>query len=114
MFGGQKTTRNDAPVVDVPGVQLRFNAADQLQAPTRHRALDHFGFDVKDHAAFVKRLEGMGIKLDQPVGKDRRVTRSPTSPIPGEHSSRLQRLPRRRSGDANGLRELSEAAGEAM
>jgi catechol 2,3-dioxygenase-like lactoylglutathione lyase family enzyme len=69
VFGGQTTTRNDAPVVDLPGVQLRFNAADTPQAPTRHRALDHFGFDVKDHAAFVKRLEGMGIKLDQPVGK---------------------------------------------
>jgi catechol 2,3-dioxygenase-like lactoylglutathione lyase family enzyme len=69
LFGGQKTTRNDAPVVDVPGVQLRFIGADAPQAPTRHRALDHFGFDVKDHAAFVSRLEGMGIKLDQPVGK---------------------------------------------
>jgi catechol 2,3-dioxygenase-like lactoylglutathione lyase family enzyme len=31
--------------------------------------LDHIGFDVKDHAAFVKRLEAEGIKLDQPVGK---------------------------------------------
>jgi catechol 2,3-dioxygenase-like lactoylglutathione lyase family enzyme len=69
VFGGKATTRNDAPVVDLPGVQLRFNAADTPQAPTRHRALDHVGFDVKDHAAFVKRLEGMGIKLDQPVGK---------------------------------------------
>jgi metallo-beta-lactamase class B len=26
--------------------------------------LDHFGFDVNDHAAFVRRLESMGIKLD--------------------------------------------------
>ena len=28
-----------------------------------------FGFDTNDHPAVVKRLEGMGIKLDQPVGK---------------------------------------------
>ena len=69
VFGGQANTRNDAPVVDLPGVQLRFNTATAPQAPTRHRVLDHFGFDVGDHAAFVKRLEGMGIKLDQPVGK---------------------------------------------
>jgi catechol 2,3-dioxygenase-like lactoylglutathione lyase family enzyme len=69
VFGGQATTRNDAPVVDLPGVQLRFNMAATPQAPTRHRVLDHFGFDVKDHAAFVKRLESMGIKLDQAVGK---------------------------------------------
>jgi catechol 2,3-dioxygenase-like lactoylglutathione lyase family enzyme len=69
VFGGQAATRNNAPVVNLPGVQLRFNTADTPQAPTRHRVLDHFGFDVGDHAAFVKRLEGMGIKLDQPVSK---------------------------------------------
>ena len=68
-FGGQTATRNNAPVVNLPGVQLRFNAADTKQAPTRGRVLDHFGFDVNDHAAVVKRLEGEGIKLDQPVGK---------------------------------------------
>ena len=69
VFGGQAATRNNAPVVNLPGVQMRFNTAETPQAPTRHRVLDHFGFDVKDHPAFVKRLEGMGIKLDQPVGK---------------------------------------------
>ena len=68
-FGGQTATRNNAPVVNLPGVQIRFNAADTKQAPTRGRVLDHFGFDVNDHAAFVKRLETEGIKLDQPVGK---------------------------------------------
>ena len=69
VFGGEAATRNDAPVVNIPGVQLRFNMAETKQAPTRGRALDHFGFDVGDHAAFVKRLEAEGIKLDQPVGK---------------------------------------------
>lgn len=69
VFGGQTATRNNAPVVNLPGVQLRFNTADTAQAPTRGRVFDHFGFDVPDHAAFVKRLESMGIKLDQPVGK---------------------------------------------
>jgi catechol 2,3-dioxygenase-like lactoylglutathione lyase family enzyme len=68
-FGGQAATRNNAPVVNLPGVQLRFNAADTKQAPTRGRVLDHFGFDTNDHAAFVKRLEAEGIKLDQPVAK---------------------------------------------
>jgi catechol 2,3-dioxygenase-like lactoylglutathione lyase family enzyme len=69
VFGGQTAVRNNAPVVNLPGVQLRFNTADTKQAPTRGRVLDHFGFDVNDHAAFVKRLEAQGIKLDQPVGK---------------------------------------------
>ena len=68
-FGGEIGTRNNAPVVNLPGVQLRFNPADTKQAPTRGRVLDHVGFDVKDHAAFVKKLEADGIKLDQPVGK---------------------------------------------
>jgi predicted enzyme related to lactoylglutathione lyase len=27
--------------------------------------LDHIGFDVKDHAAFVQKIEAEGIKLDE-------------------------------------------------
>ncbi len=68
-FGGKAGTRNNAPIVDLPGVQLRFATADTKQAPTRGRVLDHIGFDVKDHAAFVKKLEAEGIKLDEPVRK---------------------------------------------
>ena len=61
--------KGNAPVVDLPGVQIRFARADTKQVPTRGRVLDHIGFDVKDHAAFVKRLEAEGIKLDEPVRK---------------------------------------------
>ena len=68
-FGGKASTRNNAPVVDLPGVQLRFARADTKQAATRGRVLDHIGFDVKDHAAFVKKIEAEGIKLDEPVRK---------------------------------------------
>jgi catechol 2,3-dioxygenase-like lactoylglutathione lyase family enzyme len=68
-FGGKTGTRNDQPIVDLPGVQIRFATADTKQAPTRGRVLDHIGFDVKDHAAFVKKLEAEGIKLDEPVRK---------------------------------------------
>ena len=68
-FGGKVGTRNNAPVVDLPGVQVRFARADTKQAPTRGRVLDHIGFDVKDHAAFVKRLQAEGIQLDEPVRK---------------------------------------------
>jgi catechol 2,3-dioxygenase-like lactoylglutathione lyase family enzyme len=69
-FGGKAGTRNNAPVVDgIPGVQLRFAKADMPQAPTRGRILDHIGFDVKDHAAFVKQIEAEGIKLDEPPRK---------------------------------------------
>src|SRR5712672_4147048 len=68
-FGGTTAIRNDAPVVDVPGAQIRFAKADKAQTPTRGRILDHIGFDVKDHAAFVKKIEGEGIKLDEPARK---------------------------------------------
>ena len=68
-FGGTMGTRNGAPVVDLPGVQIRFAKAEAAQAKTRGRVLDHIGFDVKNHAVFVARLESSGIKLDEPVRK---------------------------------------------
>jgi predicted enzyme related to lactoylglutathione lyase len=66
-FGGKAGTRNNQPVVDIPGVQLRFAKADAKQAATRGHVLDHIGFDVNDHPAFIKKIESEGIKLDQPV-----------------------------------------------
>ena len=68
-FGGKTGTRNNAPVVDIPGVQLRFTKADAAQAPTKGRVLDHIGFDVKDLPAFVKKIGAEGVKLDEPVRK---------------------------------------------
>ena len=68
-FGGKPGLRNNAPIVDAPGVQIRFATADTKQAPTRGRVLDHIGFDVKDIGAMAKKLEADGIKLDEPVRK---------------------------------------------
>ena len=65
-FGGTTGTRNNAPVVNFPGVQIRFAKVDTKQAPTLGRVLDHIGFDVKDHAVFVKKIQAAGIKLDEP------------------------------------------------
>jgi catechol 2,3-dioxygenase-like lactoylglutathione lyase family enzyme len=65
-FGGKAGTRNNGAVVDLPGVQIRFAMADAKQAPTRGRVLDHIGFDVRDHAAFVRKLQADGIRLDEP------------------------------------------------
>jgi catechol 2,3-dioxygenase-like lactoylglutathione lyase family enzyme/extradiol dioxygenase family protein len=65
-FGGKAGMRNNAPIVDIPGAQIRFAKADAKQAPTKGRVLDHFGVDVKDHAAFVRRIESEGIRLDEP------------------------------------------------
>jgi catechol 2,3-dioxygenase-like lactoylglutathione lyase family enzyme len=68
-FGGKAGSRNNAAVVDLPGVQIRFAKADTKQAPTLGRVLDHIGFDVKDHAAFVKKIQAEGLKLDEPPRK---------------------------------------------
>jgi len=68
-FGGKPGMRNGAPVVDIPGVQIRIATAPMKQAATRGRVLDHIGFDVKDHAAFVKKIQSEGITLDEPARK---------------------------------------------
>jgi catechol 2,3-dioxygenase-like lactoylglutathione lyase family enzyme/extradiol dioxygenase family protein len=67
IFGAKAGVRNNAPVADIPGVQLRFNKAEQPQAPTKGRVLDHIGFDVKDLKGFIKTtLEANNVKLDRP------------------------------------------------
>jgi len=66
IFGAKASVRNNAPIADVPGVQLRFNKADKKQEPTKGRVLDHIGFDVIDLKAFIAKLEANGIKLDRP------------------------------------------------
>ena len=66
IFGAKAGVRNNAPVADIPGVQLRFTKADTAQAPTKGRVLDHIGFDVKNLKAFIKTLEANNIKLDRP------------------------------------------------
>jgi len=69
IFGGTAGTRNNNPIVDVPGAQIRFATADVKQSPTRGRVLDHIGFDVRNIGVMVKKLEADGIKLDEPVRK---------------------------------------------
>jgi catechol 2,3-dioxygenase-like lactoylglutathione lyase family enzyme len=69
-FGATASVRNNAPVADVPGTQLRWNKADAAQAPTKGRVLDHIGFDVKDLKAFLAKLEAGGVKIDRPYSKN--------------------------------------------
>jgi catechol 2,3-dioxygenase-like lactoylglutathione lyase family enzyme len=62
---------SSAPVVQVdaatlPGVTLTFNKSDAAPLPTRGRALDHIGFEIKGLEAFCKKLESDGVKFDRP------------------------------------------------
>jgi catechol 2,3-dioxygenase-like lactoylglutathione lyase family enzyme len=53
--------------VDVPGVNLSFSQGEMPLAPTKGRAIDHIGFEVRNLEEFVKKLEAQGIKLDVPL-----------------------------------------------
>jgi len=70
IFGAKAAVRNNAPVADIPGTQLRFNKAETAQLTTKGRVLDHIGFDIKDLQGFIKKLEANGIKLDRPYTKN--------------------------------------------
>ena len=73
VFGGLPGTRQR---VSRPGVtdcdyfhrfNLSFSAATEKRTPTRGRALDHLGFDVRSLDAFEKRLAEKGLKFDAPI-----------------------------------------------
>jgi catechol 2,3-dioxygenase-like lactoylglutathione lyase family enzyme len=51
---------------DAGTVNLSFANSSKPVAPTKGRAIDHIGFEVKNLEAFVKQLEAKGIKLDSP------------------------------------------------
>lgn len=64
-FGAVPGTRSGMQAADLPGVNLTFNPAPEAVAPTRGRALDHIGFEVKNLEAFCQQLEAGGLKLDR-------------------------------------------------
>jgi len=66
-FGGERGMRNNEPVVNLPGVQIRLRDGGSKQAASRGRVLDHIGFDVSDHPAIIERILARGITLDEPV-----------------------------------------------
>jgi catechol 2,3-dioxygenase-like lactoylglutathione lyase family enzyme len=71
-FGAKPGVRNDAPVADIPGAQLRFAKSDTPTVTTKGRILDHIGFDVTDLRATLQRLEAEGVKIVRgytPIGQ---------------------------------------------
>lgn len=51
---------------NLTGVNFRFSKQDSKAVPTKGRALDHIGFEIKNLEVFCKKLEADGIKLDTP------------------------------------------------
>jgi catechol 2,3-dioxygenase-like lactoylglutathione lyase family enzyme len=52
---------------DVPGMNLTFAPSRApVDKPTAGGIIDHIGFEVRNLAAFCRKLEAAGVKLDTP------------------------------------------------
>lgn len=65
-FGAVSGKRGRFEAADLPGVNLTFSDNPTATAPTKGRAMDHIGFEVKDLEKFCQRLEAAGIIFDMP------------------------------------------------
>jgi catechol 2,3-dioxygenase-like lactoylglutathione lyase family enzyme len=63
-FGAKGGMRGKFEAADLPGVNLTFAKAESTTAPTKGRALDHIGFEVKELEAFTRKLQASGVKFD--------------------------------------------------
>ncbi|MSO30517.1 MAG: VOC family protein [Acidobacteria bacterium] len=55
-----------ATTADAGAINLTFGTAPMPTAPTKGRAIDHIGFEVRNLEAFCRQLEARGITLDVP------------------------------------------------
>lgn len=65
-FGAEAATRRNLPAAKIPGGEVDFLKAKDAPAPTKGRALDHIGFEIKDLETFCKKLAADGIPFDMP------------------------------------------------
>ena len=65
VFGGVPGKRAQYDATDVPGINLNFSAAPRPALPTKGRMLDHVGFEVVRLRDFCRRIEAMGVVLDE-------------------------------------------------
>lgn len=65
-FGGRPGARGNFLAAFLPGGEVDMRKAAAPQTPTKGRALDHIGFEVKDLEAFCKKLESEGVKFEMP------------------------------------------------
>ena len=56
---------------DLAGTRLLFGKSSDPISPTKGRALDRVGFEVKSLQALCEKLEANGVKLDKPYSKSR-------------------------------------------
>ena len=69
-FGMEPTTRGPHDSADIPGMNLTFAPTrTRLDVTSKGGLIDHVGFEVKDLAAYCRKLEAKGVKFDQPYKK---------------------------------------------
>jgi len=66
-FGGTAGKRGRFDTVNFPGSELTLAKSETPQAPTKGRAIDHIGFELKNLDQFVKSLEANGIHTDAAI-----------------------------------------------
>jgi catechol 2,3-dioxygenase-like lactoylglutathione lyase family enzyme len=66
IFGAKPGMRRQFLAAHIPGGEVNTRKVEKAESPTRGRALDHIGFEVKNLEAFCKKLEAEGIKFDVP------------------------------------------------
>jgi catechol 2,3-dioxygenase-like lactoylglutathione lyase family enzyme len=63
-FGGTEGKRGNFPAAMFPGGEVDFSKAQQPQAATKGRSLDHIGFEIKGLEDFCKKLAAAGVTFD--------------------------------------------------
>jgi catechol 2,3-dioxygenase-like lactoylglutathione lyase family enzyme len=63
-FGATAGKRGTFLAAMIPGGEVDFRKAQQAEAPTKGRSLDHIGFEVKNLAEFCKKLQADGVTFD--------------------------------------------------
>jgi catechol 2,3-dioxygenase-like lactoylglutathione lyase family enzyme len=65
-FGATEGSRRNLPSAMFNGNEVDFLPARMTPAPTKGRAIDHIGFEVRNLEAFVKKLQADGVTIDAP------------------------------------------------
>jgi catechol 2,3-dioxygenase-like lactoylglutathione lyase family enzyme len=68
-FGAVAGKRAQFETANLPGIELTFASSTTAPVPTKGRALDRIGFEVKDLKGFLMKLKAAGIMIDRPYGK---------------------------------------------
>lgn len=66
-FGAIAGKRAQFDTATVPGAEIAFTKVDALQVPSKGRAVDHMGFEVKNIDQFVKHLAADGIHTEAAI-----------------------------------------------